>query len=95
MREWDRTTCIHLTGGEPLLKPEIFLLLQELNQRPEVHELSIITNGILADREKIEKLSGFSKLKKFKISLDGADAATNDSIRPEGTSPLSSISARI
>ena len=27
MREWDKTACIHLTGGEPLLKPELFPLL--------------------------------------------------------------------
>jgi len=85
MKEWDRTACIHLTGGEPLLKPEMFLLLEELNRRSEVHEVGIITNGTLADHDRIGKLSTFSKLKKLKISIDGADAATNDSIRPEGT----------
>jgi len=26
LKTWDRTACIHLTGGEPLLKPELFLL---------------------------------------------------------------------
>jgi MoaA/NifB/PqqE/SkfB family radical SAM enzyme len=42
-REWGRTTCILQTGGEPLLKPEIFLFLHEVNQKPEVHELLVFS----------------------------------------------------
>ena len=30
LKEWDRQACIHLTGGEPLLKPELFPLLSFL-----------------------------------------------------------------
>lgn len=82
---WDQRACLHLTGGEPLLKPELFPLLAELNQHPLVEELGIITNGLLLDHEKIHRLKAFSKLQKIKISLDGADAETNDSIRPAGT----------
>ena len=85
MREWDKTACIHLTGGEPLLKPELFPLLSDLDQQSMVEELGIITNGFPIDREMIRKLSSFSKLKKIKISLDGGDAETNDSIRQKGT----------
>ena len=85
MREWDKTACIHLTGGEPLLKPELFSLLNDLDQQSMVEELGIITNGLPIDREMIRKLSSFSKLKKIKISLDGGDAETNDSIRQKGT----------
>jgi radical SAM protein with 4Fe4S-binding SPASM domain len=82
---WKRGACIHLTGGEPLLKPELFSLLGELDEKPEVEELGIITNGTLLNREWIKKLSPFSKLKGFKVSLDGPDAEINDAIRPEGT----------
>ncbi len=85
LEEWDKTTCIHLTGGEPLLKPELFPLLNYLDRSPLVEELGIITNGLSFDREWVERLSTFSKLKKIKISLDGADAETNDSIRQERT----------
>ena len=46
--------------------------------------MGIITNGLLVDREKMRRLSDFSKLKKIKISLDGADAETNDAIRSRG-----------
>ncbi len=85
IREWGKTSCIHLTGGEPLLKPELFSLLNDLDQQSMVEELGIITNGFPIDREMIRKLSSFSKLKKIKISLDGGDAETNDSIRQKGT----------
>jgi radical SAM protein with 4Fe4S-binding SPASM domain len=85
IKERDQTACIHLTGGEPLLKSELYLLLSYLDQKPIVEELGIITNGLLFDREVVERLSTFSKLKKIKISLDGADAEINDSIRQKGT----------
>jgi radical SAM protein with 4Fe4S-binding SPASM domain len=84
LEEWDKTACIHLTGGEPLLKTELFVLLDDLDRRAEVEELGIITNGLLIDQERVERLSEFSKLKKIKISLDGGDAETNDSIRQKG-----------
>lgn len=84
MREWGQTACIHLTGGEPLLKPELFPLLNDLDQQSVVEELGIITNGLLIDQEMMRKLSCFSKLKKIKISLDGGDAKTNDLIRQKG-----------
>lgn len=84
LKEWSQTACIHLTGGEPLLKPELFLLLEDLEQSPLIDELGIITNGLLLNGTILEKLSSFSKLKKIKISLDGADADTNDSIRGRG-----------
>jgi radical SAM protein with 4Fe4S-binding SPASM domain len=83
--EWNKKACIHLTGGEPLLKPDLFLLLNDLNRRSTVEELGIITNGLLIDPELTRRLSDFSKLKKMKISLDGGDAETNDSIRSKGT----------
>jgi radical SAM protein with 4Fe4S-binding SPASM domain len=73
-----------VTGGEPLLKPELFHLLDHLDQQSKVEELGIITNGLLVDRERMRRLSVFPKLKKIKISLDGADAETNDAIRSKG-----------
>jgi len=84
LEEWDKTACIHLTGGEPLLKPELLPLLNQLDQQSTVEELGIITNGLLVDQQMIERLSLFSKLRKIKISLDGGDAETNDSIRQKG-----------
>jgi len=85
IEEWDRTACIHLTGGEPLLMPEFFALINDLDQKPMVEELGIITNGLLVDQETVKTLSRFSKLRKIKISLEGGNAETNDSIRQKGT----------
>jgi radical SAM protein with 4Fe4S-binding SPASM domain len=84
LKDWDQEACIHVTGGEPLLKPELFHLLDHLDQQSKVEELGIITNGLLVDRERMRRLSVFPKLKKIKISLDGADAETNDAIRSKG-----------
>jgi radical SAM protein with 4Fe4S-binding SPASM domain len=84
LENWNKTACIHLTGGEPLLRPELFSLLEELNQNAAIEELGLITNCLLADRERIKRLSGYSKLRKIKISLDGADPETNDAIRSKG-----------
>jgi len=84
VKEWNRQACIHVTGGEPLLKPELFHLLNHLDRQSVVEELGIITNGLLMDRETVRRLSDFSKLRKIKISLDGADAETNDAIRSKG-----------
>jgi radical SAM protein with 4Fe4S-binding SPASM domain len=82
---WGRKASIHLTGGEPLLKPELFPLLAHLNRHPMVEELGIITNGLLMDREMVKRLVSFRKLRKIKISLEGGDEDTHDSIRPPGT----------
>lgn len=81
---WGRRACIHLTGGEPLLKPDLFPLLGHLERHPAVQELGIITNGLLLDPSKVEGLSSFPKLKKLKISLDGPEPRTNDVIRAPG-----------
>jgi radical SAM protein with 4Fe4S-binding SPASM domain len=85
LNQWNQAATIHLTGGEPLLKQELFPLLKDLDQSPVVEELGIITNGLLFNQDVIQRLSKFSKLKKIKISLDGSDEETNDSIRQEDT----------
>ncbi len=85
LKTWERTACIHLTGGEPLLKPELFSLLDYLDRQPSIEELGMITNGLPINREMIRRLSAFSKLKKIKVSLDGSDAQVHESIRPRWT----------
>lgn len=84
LRQWNRRACIHLTGGEPFLKPELLPLLHHLERKTEVEELGIITNGLFLDEEKLKELHSLSKLKKIKVSLDGATPETNDSIRGKG-----------
>ncbi len=83
--EWHRGACIHLTGGEPLIKAELFPLLEHLDRQDIVEELGIITNGIFLDDEKTGRLADIGKLKTIKISLDGGDQETNDAIRSTGS----------
>ena len=85
LQAWKGRACIHLTGGEPLLKPELFPLLEYLDLQPEVEELGIITNGLLLNDEILDRLSSVRKFKTVKISLDGADAQVHDRIRSAGS----------
>jgi radical SAM protein with 4Fe4S-binding SPASM domain len=84
-RSWNRTLLIHLTGGEPLLKEELFPLFEHLDRQPEVEELGLITNGLCLDRRMVSRLAAIPKLRKIKISLDGAESDINDTIRQQGT----------
>jgi MoaA/NifB/PqqE/SkfB family radical SAM enzyme len=84
MEKWGTKLDIAITGGEPLLKKELFDLISYLNGSNAIGNLSLITNGtILSDF--FEKLEKFKKLKEIKISLDGISEKTNDWIRGKGT----------
>ncbi|MEW6170238.1 MAG: radical SAM protein [Candidatus Omnitrophota bacterium] len=81
---WNKVTRINLTGGEPLLKKDLNLLLDYLNQKTQVKELSLITNLLLLDKQNLKELNDFSKLKKIKFSLEGLSSETCDFVRGEG-----------
>jgi len=81
----DLHTVINITGGEPLLLGEdLFSLLNYLNSHPRVGELMIITNGLLLEKDLLFRLEEYQKLTTLKISLEGANSFTNDSIRGRG-----------
>jgi radical SAM protein with 4Fe4S-binding SPASM domain len=84
LRDWGAKACIHLTGGEPLLKDELFPLLEYLDHLPEVEELGMISNGILLNDEILDRLAAVRRFNTVKISLDGADAQVHDRIRSAG-----------
>ncbi|MGC4113969.1 MAG: radical SAM protein [Myxococcales bacterium] len=71
-----------ITGGEPLLRPDLFELL-DLALAAGLHPC-ITTNGLLIDEHVAWKL-GRRGLVWLNVSLDGADAPTNDAIRGPGT----------
>lgn len=57
-----------LTGGEPLLRPDLEEIIQFLSLNPKVEDVSLSTNGVyLAKRAAHLKLAG---LKRINISLD-------------------------
>ncbi len=70
-----------LTGGEPLLRHDIF----DIIDRATAHGLSpcVTTNG-LRITEEIAREFGKRKLVWLNVSLEGASAATNDPIRGAG-----------
>lgn len=59
---------IRLTGGEPLLRKNIDILIKKLTQIPEIIDLSLTTNGFFLE-ELGERLKN-AGLKRINISLD-------------------------
>lgn len=84
MEKWGAKLDIAITGGEPLLKKEVFTLISYLNNSNSVGNLSLITNGTILSIY-LNELEKFKKIKEIKISLDGISEETNDWIRGEGT----------
>jgi SynChlorMet cassette radical SAM/SPASM protein ScmF len=69
---------VKLTGGEPLLHPEIVTLL-EIVRREELG-LTIETNGVLCTPALAAEIAK-SPQRFVSVSLDGADAATHEWVR--------------
>ncbi|HPC38981.1 MAG TPA: radical SAM protein [Exilispira sp.] len=83
MRRWGSKLNLLLTGGEPLLKEDLFELMNYLETRKNIIEVDIITNATLLS-SKIKQLEKFKKCKNILFSLEGVSANTNDRIRGEG-----------
>ncbi|MEO0123987.1 MAG: radical SAM protein [candidate division WOR-3 bacterium] len=75
---------INITGGEPLLYKDIFKLLDTINEIDNIKTFNIITNGLLLNKDNIERLNCMKKLREIKISLEGGDPESNDKIRGKG-----------
>ena len=69
---------VKLTGGEPLLHPNIVSLL-EIARREELG-LTIETNGVLCTPELAAEIAK-SPRRFVSVSMDGADAATHEWVR--------------
>lgn len=67
-----------LTGGEPLLRPDIFDIAAYGNQKG--FRMTMAVNGTLVTPEKIRKMLD-SGIQRISISLDGASAASHDAFR--------------
>jgi len=84
MKKWNKHLTINLTGGEPLLKNDIWELVDYLNRADYVDEIGLITNGTIIDKY-IHSLKEYKKLKTIYISLDGTTPEINDDVRGNGT----------
>ena len=73
------------TGGEPLARPDIVDLLTLATKKHE-RDAVLMTNGTLFEGTRLQQLLNLPLEKlKVQISLDGAQAEINDSIRGPGT----------
>lgn len=64
-------TKIRLTGGEPLLRPDILKIISGLAAVPGLKDLSLTTNGIFLDSMAFDLAA--AGLKRVNISLDSLD----------------------
>lgn len=63
---------IRLTGGEPLVRRDLHVLVRRLAAIPGIHDIGLTTNGILLEEQ--AQLLGDAGLKRLNISLDALDA---------------------
>jgi len=84
----EESVSINLTGGEPLLLPDLLELVQYLETFANLADVNIITNGTIHDAELITTLGTFPRFAMFKMSLESGDRQINDSIRGAGSLEL-------
>ncbi len=75
------TRKIHLSGGEVLLRPDIFEIVSAFAGRGM--QVNLTTNGTLLTPERAERLVA-SGIRNVSISLDGATPAVHDDLRGKG-----------
>jgi GTP 3',8-cyclase len=63
---------IRLTGGEPLVRPDVVEIVRRISVLPGINDLSLTTNGTLL--ESLAKPLAEAGLKRVNISLDTLDA---------------------
>lgn len=93
-----KVLSISFTGGEPLLREDLFTIISAINGRMSV---SLSTNGTMITNHIVHRLIE-NKIKKISVSLDGSRPETNDFIRGgsfdkiiKGIERLSEINAKI
>ena len=74
---WGRRVLI-LSGGEPLLRPDIYVLASRASASGLI--VGLATNATLIDGQ-VAQLIKKSGINRVSVSLDGADAATHDAFR--------------
>ena len=70
-----------LTGGEPLLNPDVFSLARYIRRKGA--SVDVLTNGTLITEKNIEEVE--ASFDKVSISLDGSTASLHDAFRGHGS----------
>ncbi|MCU0578196.1 MAG: radical SAM protein [Desulfobacterota bacterium] len=77
----DFSPSFSITGGEPLLRPDLFPILEEI--RAGGYELHILTNGTLLDAATADRLASIG-VSGVQVSFEGPEAV-HDRIRGRGS----------
>jgi MoaA/NifB/PqqE/SkfB family radical SAM enzyme len=80
----DRRISVNLTGGEPLLVPWLFELVEHLQGFENLDEIHLITNGTVTTPEVLSEIRRCSKIRYLKVSLESGIHEVNDKIRGAG-----------
>jgi MoaA/NifB/PqqE/SkfB family radical SAM enzyme len=87
MNDWKEAYGMHfspsftVTGGEPFLRADLFDILSSI--RNQGFDISLLTNGILADDTRAKSLSAIG-VKSVQVSIEGPEQI-HDSIRGKGS----------
>jgi len=85
LSKWEKRGDIAITGGEPLLKEEMFPLIHYLESADEISSLDILSNGTLINDKILAQIQELTKLRCVQLSMEGASPESNDAIRGKGT----------
>ena len=85
LSKWNKKGDIAITGGEPLLKDEMFPLIHYLESADEISSVDILSNGTLLNDKILAQIQHLTKLRCVQVSLEGASPESNDAIRGKGT----------
>ncbi len=66
-------TKIRLTGGEPLMRKELHILIDQLHRTPGIRDIALTTNGFFLAEQAVELVS--AGLKRINVSMDSLDPA--------------------
>ncbi len=83
--KWDKKGDIAITGGEPLVREEVFPLINYLESSDSIASIDILSNGTLMDDSIVRQIQDLKKIRCVQISMDGASVECNDAIRGKGT----------
>jgi radical SAM protein with 4Fe4S-binding SPASM domain len=85
LAKWGKKGDIAITGGEPLLKEEVFPLIGYLESSDHIASIDILSNGTLINPSIVKQVRELNKVRCVQISLDGASPESNDTIRGKGS----------
>lgn len=75
---------IIICGGEPLVSPYLWPILEKINSELPSCKISILTNATLINDSFIERIKPFKNMQ-FQVSMDGHDAKSHDFYRGAGS----------